>query len=44
MEDAKELAMQPGSEGRRFSKINEIKNKIIIALKNLKEKLFDKDR
>ena len=44
MEDAKELAMQPGSEGRRFSKINEIKNKIIIAFKNLKEKLFDKDR
>lgn len=44
MEDAKELAMQPGSEGRRFSKINEIKNKIIIAIKNLKEKLFDKDR
>lgn len=44
MEDAKELAMQPGSEGRRFSKINEIKNKIIIALKNLKAKLFDKDR
>ena len=44
MEDAKELAMHPGSEGRRFSKINEIKNKIIIALKNLKEKLFDKDR
>ena len=44
MEDAKELAMWPGEEGRRFSKINEIKNKIIIALKNLKEKLFDKDR
>lgn len=44
MEDAKELAMQPGSEGRRFSKINEVKNKIIIAIKNLKEKLFDKDR
>ena len=44
MEDAKVLAMQPGSEGRRFSKINEIKNKIIIAFKNLKEKLFDKDR
>lgn len=44
MEDAEELAMQPGSEGRRFSKINEIKNKIIIAFKNLKEKLFDKDR
>lgn len=44
VEDAKELAMQPGNEGRRFSKINEIKNKIIIAIKNLKEKLFDKDR
>lgn len=44
VEDAKELAMQPGSEGRRFSKINEIKNKIIIAIKNLKEKIFDKDR
>ena len=44
VEDAKELAMQPGSEGRRLSKINEIKNKIIIAFKNLKEKLFDKDR
>lgn len=44
MEDAKELAMQPGSEGRRFSKINEVKNKIIIAIKNLKAKLFDKDR
>ena len=44
MEDAKELAMQPGSEGRIFSKINEVKNKIIIAIKNLKAKLFDKDR
>lgn len=44
VEDAKELAMQQGDEGRRFSKINEIKNKIIIAIKNLKEKLFDKDR
>ncbi len=44
VEDAKELVMQSGREGRRFSKINEIKNKIIIAIKNLKEKLFDKDR
>lgn len=44
IEDVKELAMQQGNEGRRFSKINEIKNKIIIAIKNLKEKLFDKDR
>lgn len=44
IEDVKELAMQQGNEGRRFSKINEIKNKIIIAIKNLKEKIFDKDR
>ena len=44
VEDAKELVMQPGSEGRRFSKINEVKNKVIIAIKNLKEKIFDKDR
>ena len=44
VEDAKELVMQSGREGRRFSKIHEIKNKIIIAIKNLKEKLFDKDR
>lgn len=44
VEDAKEPVMQSGREGRRFSKINEIKNKIIIAIKNLKEKLFDKDR
>lgn len=44
VEDAKELVMQTGREGRRFSKINEVKNKIIIAIKNLKEKIFDKDR
>lgn len=44
IKDAKELAMQQGENGRQFSEINEEKNKIVTAIKNLKEKIFDKDR
>lgn len=39
IEDAKEIAIQPGKNGRKLSKIEQIKNKIIAAIKNLKEKV-----
>lgn len=44
VEDAKELVMQPGSKGRKFSEINENKNKFLIVIKDLRRKIFDKDR